>query len=62
MVTEQRPRPRHAVVGIVSAGFVAGTWLSFGLLVLLFELAESGTNTRPWQAIVGWLLSVALLS
>lgn len=34
--------------------------MAFGLAVLLFELGESGTNTRLWQAVVGWVLPVVL--
>lgn len=55
-------RPRG--IGLLGAilGVLAGGALAFGGLVLLFELGESGTNTQPWQALVGWVLPVVLLA
>jgi len=47
--------------GLVLVGFLAGLLLSFGLAVLLFEIGESGHNTRPWQMVVGCYLPAALL-
>ncbi len=52
---------RQAAIGIVITGNIAGLLLSFGLAVLLFEIGESGINTRPWQAIVGLAVPVLLL-
>ena len=48
--------------GAAALGVVAGMLLPFGLVVLLFEVAESGQNTRLWQALLGWVLPVVLLA
>lgn len=41
---------------------VAGLLLSYGVIVLLFDYAHSGSNTRPWQLIVGLAVPAALVA
>lgn len=51
---------RGVVIAAVVGSF-GGTLLAFGGLIALFDWAHQGPNTRPWQAVVGWVVPIIAL-
>lgn len=50
------------VVVVTVIGFVTGILLAFGGILILFDWAHQGPNTRPWQAVVGWLVPALVIA